>query len=255
MDIQLIPAVVAHRGNARDFPENTLASLTSAIELGVRYVEFDVHLSADEVPIVIHDDTLIRTAGRPESVFDLNAYDLTQIAAGERSRFEDKFSEVRIPSLQQVGELIAAHPRVTAFVELKRASLRRFGHRTVVARVIDVLKSVRAQCVLISYDLAAVHEARDAGAAAIGWVLEQYDERSKFKFEALKPDYLFCDQDDLPNGGSRLWRGPWRWAIYEVESADQALALAARGVELVETMAVAAMLAELAARRTGGGGQ
>ena len=111
-----IPVIVAHRGNAREFPENTIASLRSAIELGARYVEFDVHLSADEVPIVIHDDNLVRTAGRPESVFELNADDLLKIEASERTRFDDRFSDICIPSLEQVTELLAAHPQVTAFI-------------------------------------------------------------------------------------------------------------------------------------------
>ena len=75
--------LVAHRGNAGEFPENTLPAFTSALEFGLRFLELDVHLSADGIPVVIHDHELIRTTGRPGSVFDLRARELSLIDAGE----------------------------------------------------------------------------------------------------------------------------------------------------------------------------
>ena len=45
--------LVAHRGDARDFPENTLPAFASALELGLRFLELDVHLSADGVPVEV----------------------------------------------------------------------------------------------------------------------------------------------------------------------------------------------------------
>src|SRR5260370_40028558 len=53
-----LPRVIGHPGAAGLAPENTVASFRLAAELGVRWVEFDVHLSADGVPVVIHDDTV-----------------------------------------------------------------------------------------------------------------------------------------------------------------------------------------------------
>jgi glycerophosphoryl diester phosphodiesterase len=238
----VIPAVVAHRGNAREFPENTLASLRSAIEIGALFVEFDVQLAADEIPVVIHDDTLVRTGGRPESVFDLTAAELAQIEVAERTRFEDRFSDTCVPSLVRAVELLAGYPHAKGFVEIKRESLRRFGHDMVLRRVLDALRPARAQCIVISFDLRAVHQAREISGLPIGWVLERYDSHSRLKFEALKPDYIFCNHRKFPADGSRLSRGPWRWASYEVESAEQAMALAERGVELAETMSVGPVL-------------
>jgi glycerophosphoryl diester phosphodiesterase len=243
--IRRIPHLVAHRGNAREFPENTIASLRSAIELGALYVEFDVHLSADEVPIVIADESLIRTAGRPESVFEMSARELLRIEATERSRFDDRFSDIRIPSLEQVTELLAAHPNVTAFVDIKTQSLRRFGGPTVVARVSERLKPVRQQCVMISFDLTAVHESRRIGAYAVGWILDRYDDRTRMKYEAFKPDYLLCNLMKLPKTAAKLWRGPWAWVIYDVDRAADALALAARGVEFVQSTAVRSLMQDL----------
>jgi glycerophosphoryl diester phosphodiesterase len=248
--------LIAHRGNARDFPENTLPALRSAVDLGVRFLEFDVHLSADGVPIVIHDHDLTRTAGMPGSVFDYPAAELSSIEVNESERLDGRFTGVLIPTLSDVVEFLKERREITAFVEIKRASLRRFGHEQVVARVLDALKPVRSRCIVISFDLPAVHMARQHGSFAIGWVLSDYDGHARLKFEALKPEFLFCDLEKLPPGMERLWRGPWRWAIYEVESVETALSLAERGADFIETMAVAPMIQafrDLAARTQGKG--
>ena len=243
--VRTFPTLIAHRGNAREFPENTIASLRSALELGLDFVQFDVQLSSDEVPFVFHDDTLVRTAGRPESVFEMSARELRQTEAAERSRFDDRFSDICIPSLEQATELLAAHPQVTAFVELRRASLRQFGTAIVVNRVMEVLRPVRDRCVLISTDLPAMHTCRHAGAVAVGWVLEEYDDRSRLKYEALRPDYLFCEQRRLAPSAGRLWRGPWHWVVFDIDTAADAQAVAGRGAAFVMTSAVRSLLRDL----------
>jgi glycerophosphoryl diester phosphodiesterase len=229
--------LVAHRGNAGEFPENTLPAFTSALELGLRFLELDVHISADGIPVVIHDHELVRTTGRPGCVFDMRARELALIDACEPSRFGERFRGTRIPLLRDVVSLLDGRPEVTLFVEIKRASLIRFGHDQVVTRVVNTLKPARAQCVVISFDLPAVHRVRQTGAMPIGWVLSAYDEHTRLKFEALQPEFLFVDQEMLPAEGA-LWRGPWRWAVYEVEDLALAQALAARGADYIETMRV-----------------
>jgi glycerophosphoryl diester phosphodiesterase len=234
--------LIAHRGNARDFPENTLPALQSAIDLGVRFLEFDIQVSADGVPMVLHDAELTRTAGVAGSVFDLSAAELAATHVGEAQRFGDRFRDVRIPQLKDVVELVADRREITLFAEIKRASLRRHGHELVVPRVLEILKPLRSRCVVISFDLPAIHMARQHGGFAVGWCLTEYDAHARLKFEALKPEFLFCDQEKLPAEG-RLWRGPWRWAIYEVDRIELALELAERGADFIETMAVERMIA------------
>ncbi len=75
-------------------------------------------------------------------------------------------------------------------------------------------------------------------------MLEGTDEHSRLKYEALQPQFLFCDHEKLPPAG-RLWQGPWRWVIYEVANLPLALRLAERGADYVETMAVRDMSAAL----------
>jgi glycerophosphoryl diester phosphodiesterase len=232
--------LVAHRGNAGEFPENTLPAFESALELGLKFLELDVQLSADGVPMVIHDPRLERTAGVAASVFDLRARELMRIDVCEPQRFGDKYRGTTIPQLCELLPLLAARPDVTLFVEIKKESLVRFGHDQVVGRVLDAIKPALQQCVVISYDLPAIFRARQIGDAAIGWVLNDYDQHSRLKYEALQPQYLFADHKSLPPTGA-LWRGSWQWVIFEVVSLPLAQLLAARGAHHIETMAVREM--------------
>jgi glycerophosphoryl diester phosphodiesterase len=240
-----LPRIVAHRGNAAEFPENTLPALRSALELGITHVEFDVQLTADHVPVVLHDANLQRTAGVDRNALDMTWRELRDIKVNETARLGDRYDDVGIPTLERTVELLAAFPDATAFVEIKRASLRAFGHEQVVTRIAEVLRPVATQCVMISFDLAAVHLARQVAGLPIGWVWPELSPLSSLKSEAVAPEYLFCDQALLGVSGARLPRGPWRWAVYEVTTAKRALELAARGAEFVETMAVRSLQREL----------
>jgi glycerophosphoryl diester phosphodiesterase len=232
--------LVAHRGNAHEFPENTLPAFESALALGLRCLELDVQLSADGVPVVIHDHRLERTAAIPGTVFELRASELARLDACEPERFGERFRGTHIPLLREVLGLLDGRPDITLFVEIKRASLGQFGVDRVVTRVLETLKPARAQCVVISFDLAAVYRARQISGGPIGWVLSDYDTHSRLKYETLQPEYLFCDHEKLPASGA-LWRGPWHWAVYEISTMSLALALAKRGVEYIETMCVSQM--------------
>ncbi len=240
-----LPRIVAHRGNAAEFPENTLPALRSALELGISHVEFDVQLTADHVPVVLHDASLERTAGIDRNALDMTWRELRDIKVNETARLGRRYHDVGIPTLERTVELLAAFPDATAFVEIKRASLRAFGHEQVVTRIAEVLRPVASQCVMISFDLAAVHLARQMAGLPIGWVLPEVSPLSALKSEAVAPEYLFCDHELLRASEGRLARGPWRWAVYEVTTAKLALELAARGVEFVETMAVRSLQREL----------
>lgn len=239
-----LPELVAHRGNAYEYPENTLPALRSALELGARYVEFDVQLSADHVPFLLHDSDLKRTAGLEQSALEMTWTELSGISVNEREKFGERYADIGIPSLAQTASLLAAFPTTTAFVELKRASLRKFGAELFVNRITNILRPIMRQCVAISFDLPVLHHVRKLAQMRIGWVVQDYSTLTALKCEALAPDFVFCDHKLLSANASRLWRGPWRWAVYEVTTRQLALELAARGASLIETMEVRSMLRE-----------
>jgi glycerophosphoryl diester phosphodiesterase len=239
-----LPDLIAQRGNAAEYPENTLPALRSALELGARYIEFDVQLSADRQPILLNDVHLKRAAGLDRNAVEMTWHELSDVRVTETERFQNKYTDVGIPTLAQAVGLLTTHPAVTAFVEIKRASLRAFGPEIVVTKLCEVLKPVVRQCVLVSADLMAVHYVRRLSTFRVGWMLSEYSNLSAMKSEALVPDYLLCDQQLLTPTRAQLWKGPWRWIVYNVTSRQDAVELAQRGARLVATTAFRRMLRE-----------
>lgn len=112
------PSLYVHRCGGALAPENTVAGLYIAGRLGCRAVEFDVMLSADGVPVVIHDETLDRTAGRPGQVSGMSAAELLAVDVGQK--FHPAFVGEMLPSFEAVLSVCAGLGLV-ANVEIKPA--------------------------------------------------------------------------------------------------------------------------------------
>ncbi len=107
--------VTAHRGAAREAPENTLAAIDAAIALGVDRVEFDVMQTADGALVLFHDTDLRRIVGDPRRIANMTLDELRDIDVG--SWFGTGFAGERIPTLDEAIE--RAHGRVRINAELK----------------------------------------------------------------------------------------------------------------------------------------
>jgi glycerophosphoryl diester phosphodiesterase len=105
------------------------------------------------------------------------------------------------------------------------------------------LKPALAQCVLISYSLEALVAARQQGWPRLGVVIDHWYERGQELIDEIHPAFLFCDVDGLPRDG-HLGIDGMKLVVFEVADAPLALALAARGVDFIETFAVGEMLRE-----------
>lgn len=107
--------IIAHRGASHDAPENTLASVHLAWEVGADAVEIDVMLSRDGHVVVFHDTTTGRIAGDEHAVRDLSLDELRLLDVGRWKG--DHFAGERIATLAEVLETIPEGKRV--FVEIK----------------------------------------------------------------------------------------------------------------------------------------
>ena len=102
-----VPLAFAHRGGAADGDENTAEAFARAIALGYRYVETDVHATADGVPVVFHDAALDRLTGTAGRVADLRWADLATLRIGGAG------------AVPRLDEVLAAWPEVRFNIDVK----------------------------------------------------------------------------------------------------------------------------------------
>lgn len=241
-----VAELIAHRGFAARYPENTIAGIAAAVETGARWVEFDIQLSADGIPVLLHDPTLQRTTGQPGIVMDLAIDELRAYTPSEPQRFGEQFGHVRLASVADLMNQLAKWPDVTVFAEIKKESIERFGSRYTVARVLEALHPCMQQCVVISFVAEAIAQARELGAPRVGWAIRQFSNVVRQEATLLNPEFIFCDHAIIPAASSKnprpLWEGPWRWAVYEVSTVEHALELANLGADLIETFEIGELI-------------
>jgi len=95
---------IAHRGASGHAPENTMAAFERCIELGATAIETDVQMTSDGSLVLIHDESLARTAGSPKLVKDVTLEELQRLDAG--SWFDPAFRGERVPTLRELLELV-----------------------------------------------------------------------------------------------------------------------------------------------------
>ncbi|MEJ2210195.1 MAG: glycerophosphodiester phosphodiesterase [Anaerolineae bacterium] len=118
------PLVMAHQGGDGLWPSNTMYAFEHAVALGVDVLEMDVHSTADDVLVVIHDDTVDRTTDGSGAVHDLTLAEVQALDAGYRWTPDEgqtwpyRGQGIRIPALEEV---FAAFPGMPMNIEIKQA--------------------------------------------------------------------------------------------------------------------------------------
>lgn len=80
--LEPMPRVIAHRGDSRNYPENTLPAFESAVRMGIDVVETDIHLTKDGVLVIWHDPTLERNTDGSGRIEDHTLEELRRFDAG-----------------------------------------------------------------------------------------------------------------------------------------------------------------------------
>ena len=175
------PLISAHRGGRAEAPENTVAAFRYAAALGAPGAECDVHLSADGVPVVIHDDTVDRTTNGTGEIRDLTAAELAALDA--RSVHADWPEPAGVPTLAEVLEVTRAidyfeveikadePSRIEALVPLVIDEIERAGMRDKV-RFISFDPDICALCHRLAPDMKLSLLVNQTTAAEIAHALE-----------------------------------------------------------------------------------
>jgi len=238
---------MAHRGYASRYPENTLEAVLAAGEAGVTQIEFDVQLTRDGIPVVLHDASLQRTTGLKRSVFATDLAELSDLEANYTELFGHACSGIGIPTLESMLSLLADQPEWRFFVEIKRESIQHFGRAFVIDQLLPLIYEHLAQTVIISFDYEFLVELCHRSDVELGWVLSEYSDSAQQQAIALDPDYLLVNYRKLPPAPEHLWPGAWLWVSYEVIDAQLARQLASRGIDIVSSMAAPTLQRELLA--------
>ncbi len=155
------PLIIGHRGASALAPENTIAAFDLALKSGADGIEFDVRLSLDGVPVIIHDETLRRTGLRPERVSDLTVAELKRVDVSrwfrQRRKTNSNEFEFAPQTISTLEELFVVFPTEGSvfYLEMKSDPAQR---RDLVTACCHLLKQhpSKGQVVIECFDLAAI---------------------------------------------------------------------------------------------------
>ena len=235
----LKPIFIAHRGYAAAYPENTLIALDAARQAGTRFVEVDIQLSADHVPVLFHDRDLQRLCQQPGAIHDYTFAQLEEFNVTDAEKFSDQYATNKITSLQIFIDYLKEHPELNAFIELKRSMIEVFGEELVLKILLSLFDGMKEQISFISYNQTILKTIHTSTEYKTGIVV---DEWSEYKKDAdWHSEWLFCSASGLPENNAEL-KIKSQIAIFEVGNIGLAKHLLARGIRHLETFRIKEML-------------
>ena len=226
--------IVAHRGYASEYPENSLPAFLACFEQGVNTFECDIQLTKDKLPVVFHDADLQRITGSSDLLSGLNYQELLAFSVHEPLRFNNKFKPTQIPTLSEVLQLLKANVLATGFIEIKNDIFETCSREAFLKLVHRQLESVASQVFIISYDLEFLRRVQSDSRLRVGWVLSEYDEFSRCSVQDRPVDILISNIDRLPENKEDLWDGPWDWFAYEIADRSRLEKCLALGIFWIE---------------------
>ncbi len=190
---------IAHRGFSSRYPENTMLAFERALALGADGAEFDVQLTKDGVPVVIHDESLQRTAGDSRLVKDLTLEELRQLDVSYR--FAGTVPAQRIPTLDEYCSLVKDRD-FWSILEFKTAI---FEYDGIERQVIDMIRrfGLEERIVLSSFNhytllrCKAIAPELPCGILYECRIAEPQDYCLRLGMQYLHPDYRFLDDAEL----------------------------------------------------------
>ena len=191
------PRYIAHRGAGKLAPENTLAAMRAGHALGYRMVEFDVKLSGDGVPFLLHDDTLDRTTSGRGRADALTWAELSKLDAGRWH--SPAFAGEPLALLEQVAHWAIAND-VACNIEIKPVPGRdRATGSAVALDALALWQGARVQPLLSSFSEEALAAAQVAVPELLRAMLYEHvpadwkERLSRLECVALDTDYRELD--------------------------------------------------------------
>lgn len=176
--------MLGHRGAKGERPENTIEGISYALELGLSAIEIDIHLTADNRLVVIHDDSLDRTTNGSGLVREISSDVIRELDAGNGEKIPfleevldlfDKFSFVLFIEVKAVG----CEKLLTSLIKEReihhKVIVKSFNHR-IVKKVKEIDSKIKTACLLYGLPVNAVNIIENARADGISISVSTVDQ-------------------------------------------------------------------------------
>ncbi|MBQ9768553.1 MAG: glycerophosphoryl diester phosphodiesterase membrane domain-containing protein [Lachnospiraceae bacterium] len=180
--------ITAHRGASDAAPENTLAAVSLAVEEGADYVEIDVRMTADGVPVLLHDQALFRTTRVLDDIENVTYAEVSEYDAG--SSFSEAFAGEKVPSLEEVLERFGGE--IGFNIELKSR-----GDRELAKQVVELVERYHLEesCVITSASYEQLMWAKEENSELktgyiLSFVYGNFYESEAADFFSLRSDFV-----------------------------------------------------------------
>ena len=180
------------------------------------------------------------------SVFQMSRASLLKVSAYEPDRLGDKYADETIAPLEALVAVLVRNPAVIAFVEIKDESIAHCGREAMLETIETILEPVAKQTVIMSFDYELCAMARASDWALVGVVLELWEDLESERIQQIEPDFIYVDHEIIPKRydlSASEFLANSTLVAYEVGSRSLGYALLARGVDMLETYEIEAMMA------------
>ena len=229
------PRIVAHRGGGKLAPENTLAGIDTGARLGLKMIEFDAKLSADNVVFLLHDDLVDRTSNGRGAAKSLSYKEIEQLDAG--SWFDPSFARARMPTLAQIAERCFALG-LAANIEIKPCEgCEAQTGRLVAEEAARLWSGAETAPLLSSFSYAALEAAADAAPdLPRGMLYHMVPDDWRAQTTALSCVSMHADHETLDESlVAEIKDSGLRMLAYTVNDPERARELAQWGVDAICT--------------------
>jgi glycerophosphoryl diester phosphodiesterase len=227
------PWIIAHRGASGHAPENTMAAFERAVELGVVFIETDLHLTRDARFVAIHDRTLERTTNGRGNVADFTLAELRRLDSG--LWYDRQFMGQRIPTLEDILDFSRQHD-VVFYLEVKYDAAWGMHHALVGALQ---KQQDAARTIVISFDASAIESVRKLDASIMtGLLVEEGPNQHDAVRRALEVGARqLCPSAALvtPELAEQTHRADLLLATWTVDDPDEMRRVIAAGADGVMT--------------------
>lgn len=190
---------IAHRGFSSRYPENTILAFERALDLGADGAEFDVQLTKDGIPVVFHDESLLRITGDERLIKDLTLDELRSFDLSYR--FRGECPAQRIPTLEEYFMLV----RDKDFLNILEFKTAIFEYSGIEQIVIDLIRTFALgdRVVLSSFNhytllrCKAIAPELPCGILYECRIAEPQNYCRTLGMQYLHPDYRFLDDAEL----------------------------------------------------------